>query len=95
MANNRMYIRCKECGATIFIAKSFGTYHINCGTDKECVEYVEELAEFFSEHSHCYEDNREEKIKEHNKFYYPEINIEEEVKIGNNFEICYEEENFI
>ena len=48
MANNRIYIRCKECGATLCLAKSLGnSYYTQCDNEKECKNFVERLENFF------------------------------------------------
>lgn len=46
MANNRLYIRCRNCGQTIFIAKHFSTpWSLRCKSD-----YIQE---FFNQHYAC------------------------------------------
>ena len=47
MANNRLFIKCRRCGHSVQINKTFGEpYHLY---DDD----VEELNEFFAEHAYC------------------------------------------
>ena len=53
MANNRLYIRCKQCGACVFIGKHFG------GTLKTSIDsetFVNALNDFYHEHCYCQND---------------------------------------
>ena len=46
MANNRMYLRCTECGSTLYLTKLFGgewNWYFN-------EEKIREINEFFFEH---------------------------------------------
>ena len=50
MANNRLYIRCKQCGDVIFIGKHF------CDSLKLSAEpetFVNALNDFYYEHYYC------------------------------------------
>ena len=50
MANNRLYIRCKQCGGTICIGKhSLGSLHLSGDAD----DFVNRLERFYSEHNYC------------------------------------------
>lgn len=55
MANNRIYIRCKGCGATLFLGKTFthGYYWENYYG--EGVHLEDRLNEFFDKHNYCSE----------------------------------------
>ena len=47
MANNRLYIRCKLCGETIFIGKHFaGALHTSTLS-------LDELNAFYEKHNYC------------------------------------------
>ena len=48
MANNRLYIRCRQCGQTVFIGKHFGG-SLSTG----CVDIVQSLNEFYDKHFYC------------------------------------------
>lgn len=47
MANNRLYIRCKGCGAELYLAKNFAYAYI-VNDDIE-----EKLTKFFEDHAFC------------------------------------------
>lgn len=54
MADNRMYLRCKGCGAEMTLAKmGFGQDWYNVKTDEA---KGRELNEFLEAHSHCCDD---------------------------------------
>lgn len=46
MANNRLYIRCRNCGQTIFLAKHFST-------PWDLRRNSEDIQEFFNQHYAC------------------------------------------
>ena len=47
MANNRLYIRCRQCGETILIGKHFaGALHTSTLS-------LEELNAFYEKHNYC------------------------------------------
>ena len=84
MANNRMYLRCKNCGKGFFLGKCFGWQY---GTNENYYKYgfINELNKFYSEHCGCdkEEDKRdieylEPKFKKEDRHY------------ENQFEIAYE-----
>ena len=61
MADNRMYLRCKGCGAKLFLAKlqlSIGWFGI-----KPFGEKGAELYEFINKHEHCC-DGVEDSLKD-------------------------------
>lgn len=47
MANNRLYIRCKQCGKSVFIGKHFAD------TLKVDEHVQERLNDFYSKHFYC------------------------------------------
>lgn len=51
MANNRIYLRCKGCGATLFLGKSFlrGYYFDRYGGPP----LEDRLNEFYETHNYC------------------------------------------
>lgn len=58
MANNRIYLRCNECGEKLFLGKSFlmGYYWTNYGKlngDPNSPPLEDELNEFFIKHRYC------------------------------------------
>lgn len=83
MANNRMYLRCKKCGETLFLGKTFldGYY-----TDNDFYEngsLLNSLNIFYDNHKWCDKQYKEE------KFYEPKFK-ETDFNEENSFEICYE-----
>ena len=67
MANNRLFIRCKQCGKCIFIGKHFGgTLELNV----EPESFVNALNDFYSEHFYCHKDVKEYK---HSPIYTLEL----------------------
>jgi hypothetical protein len=51
MADNRMYLRCKCCGKTLFLGKRFGNgYYINEYRD---VPFIDRLNNFYDDHVYC------------------------------------------
>lgn len=86
MANNRMYIRCRRCGAIFCIAKIYyDGYYISNNKD-----FVNRLSAFYDEHAFCYDDFHEDDIL----FAEPKFNKEKSKSANyeNIFEICYESE---
>ena len=84
MANNRMGIRCKSCGATFLIAKTFlNNYYISNNNSKETL--YDELNEFFLEHSYCNIDKNKYDVN----YWEPKF-IKRKYSEENSFEICYE-----
>lgn len=52
MALNRIYLRCKKCGSTLFLGKTFGEgYYWYKYDDKRSLE--ERLNSFYDEHDIC------------------------------------------
>ncbi|MDO5003595.1 MAG: hypothetical protein Q4E39_05160 [bacterium] len=82
MANNRMYIRCKQCGEILFIGKTMSDgYYLsnkNIYNDLNC---------FYSQHNWC---SKEKNLSDINYCDTP-LGINEHN--DNRFEIAYEIEN--
>ena len=56
MASNRIYLKCKICGKTLFLGKRFlEGYYLDNYRNKESLE--ERLNEFYAEHYECSFDN--------------------------------------
>lgn len=55
MADNRMYLRCKGCGAEMMLAK-MGGYWMDWFFVKTNADKGRELNEFLEAHSHCCDD---------------------------------------
>ena len=54
MANNRMYLRCKGCGAIFFLGKRFGKgYYISQYAQDNGVPLYQRLNLFYAEHEWC------------------------------------------
>ena len=82
MANNRIYLRCKQCGDVLYLGKTFSScYYYNKG---KLVDLVDKLNEFYEKHDLCFEDLK-------NNIYEPKL---DETKYrrsyDNQFDICYE-----
>lgn len=80
MADNRMYLRCRTCGRTFYLGKSFGSYYILPSRYKVGME--EAINEFYEEHSFCCKDAVDEELEP--KFEPRDVHYE------NRFEIAYE-----
>ena len=50
MANNRLYIRCKQCGKCVFIGKHFGGA-LKTSLDRDT--FIDTLNDFYCEHLYC------------------------------------------
>jgi hypothetical protein len=84
MANNRMGIRCKNCGSVYLLAKTYlqGYYISNLDTKDTLYD---NLNNFFDEHSFCSKELNERDIRAFEpKFIKKDYNEE------NSFELCYE-----
>lgn len=84
MANNRIYLRCKNCGKGFFLGKCFGWQY---GTSEAYYKhgFINELNKFYSEHCGCV--NEEDKID----IEYLEPRFKKEDRdYENQFEIAYE-----
>ena len=54
MADNRMYLRCKGCGATFFLGKRIGGgYYIRQYEQYKGVPLMERLNKFYDDHEWC------------------------------------------
>ena len=83
MANNRIYLRCKQCGDVLYLGKTFsGGYSY---TDYDNINLVEKLNEFYGKHEFCIEELN-------NNSYEPKLKEKEErvFHYENQFDICYE-----
>lgn len=79
MANNRMYIRCKQCGSIIFLAKCYlDGYYTNS------IDSDDRLNEFFDEHAFCGKPINERAIES------IDTPFKQEDDYYHRFEICYE-----
>lgn len=84
MANNRIYIRCKQCGDVLYLGKTFGScyYWYNYKEDGEHLE--DRLNAFYDKHEFCYNDLE-------NNYYKPKLNESiDRYSMDNQFDICYE-----
>ena len=54
MANNRLYIRCKQCGEVIYLAKHFGG---SLHTADYNGDFIDKLNDFWEEHCYCLQGN--------------------------------------
>ena len=92
MANNRMYMRCKKCGAILFLGKRLGDSYwyedYPDGTGKT-IPLKRKLNDFFEKHCFC-NDERKNHINDIEYIDTPLLEKEEEAPIQDNFEICYE-----
>lgn len=54
MADNRMYLRCKWCGATFFLGKRLGGgYYLEEYAEYKGVPLLDRLNKFYDEHVYC------------------------------------------
>ena len=54
MANNRIYLRCKGCGETLFLGKCFGTgFYWHDYYDGKKGTLSDQLNAFYDEHTYC------------------------------------------
>ena len=53
MANNRLYIRCKQCGETFYLAKHFGG---SLNTTDYDGDFLDRLNDFWEKHCYCQSD---------------------------------------
>lgn len=82
MANNRIYLRCKQCGDTLYLGKTFdSTYYYRDYDEKNLVN---KLNDFYVEHSYCMDDLK-------NNIFEPKLNEEKDrYSYDNQYDICYE-----
>ena len=93
MANNRMFIRCRYCGAGFNIGKTFGRGNYTSQT-----HFEKKLNEFYKEHSLCnsmYERTIDEETEFYKKYLEPKFDKKkaETIHNENRFEIAYESIN--
>lgn len=81
MADNRIYLRCRQCGAGFFLGKYYlgNTYYLD-----EKLFNLNKLNEFYEEHHWC---NNE--LSYDCNFYEPKFEPKD-VNAENQFEIAYE-----
>ncbi len=53
MANNRIYLRCKQCGETMFLGKCFGGEYYWRNYKNDGTHLEDDLNVFFEEHLFC------------------------------------------
>lgn len=85
-----MYLRCTECGSTLYLAKHFGNeWYWNFDEEK-----IEEINDFFFEHFYEHE-NRPYHMENHHKYEGIDKSLDTKFKRkigyeGSNFDLCYE-----
>lgn len=82
MANNRMYLRCKNCGEVLLLGKTMGNGYY-CYSS----EIYYRLEEFYDEHNFCDKDKNKDEI------LYCDTPLGKYKHNDNIFEIAYEIEN--
>lgn len=82
MANNRMYLRCKQCGEILFLGST-----MRDGYSLENKNIYNDLNNFYSQHNWC---SKEKNMSDINYCDTP-LGIDDDN--DNNFEIAYEFEN--
>lgn len=93
MANNRMYLRCTECGSTLYLTKHFGgEWDWNFSEEK-----LKEINDFFFEHFYEHE-NKPYHIENHQKHEGIDKSLDTKFRRkfghkGSNFDLCYEFDN--
>lgn len=93
MANNRMYLRCRKCGRTLYIGKTFldGYYYYPTKEYMKGRTFQEILNDFYEEHTWCCQDrNLENECIGYSLEEYPLPPIES-VNEENVFDIVYED----
>lgn len=95
MANNRMYLRCRRCGAGFFLGKGFGgpysTDNVYYAQDNrleapnEPDAFLNAYNEFLEEHAFCDKEPNERDVA----FLEPKFQ-RADCDFENNFEIAYE-----
>lgn len=85
MANNRIFIRCKECGKYLFLGKGFGKSYYTSNKFYE-EDLITSLNKFYDEHCFCDRDMIDEID---NDYLEPKLNKRAK-HYENNFEIEYE-----
>ena len=82
MANNRIYLRCRRCGKSIFLGKCFGDGYYTNDVYYKDKTFIEALNNFYDKHNFCYDEPVDEHLEP--KFVAKDVNNE------NSFEIAYE-----
>lgn len=81
MANNRIYLRCKNCGVVCFLGKCLGgAYHYDIDNDLQI-----KLNSFYEEHLFC--DYHKEIVESNTE---PEFIRRDDFHYENQFELAYE-----
>ena len=82
MANNRIYLRCKQCGDVLYLGKTFSSCYYYANYTNENLE--EKLNKFYEKHEFCMEDLKE-------NCYEPKLDeTKDRYSYDNQFDICYE-----
>ena len=81
MANNRIYLRCKQCGDVLYLGKTFSScYYRNLG--EKSLE--EKLNEFYEKHEVCIDELKD-------NYYEPKLDEKKDrYSFDNQYDICYE-----
>jgi len=87
MANNRIYLRCRNCGSGFFLGKMFGADYCTSNVYYKNKDFLESLNNFYEEHLFCEKPLHKEDIN----FLEPKFKKpQKEVDAENQFEIAYE-----
>lgn len=79
MANNRIYLRCKQCGDVLCLGKTFGS-------DYRCNEeyLLDKINYFYLKHTMCMDDLKQ-------NIYKPKLDeSKDRYSYDNQYDICYE-----
>lgn len=68
MANNRMYLKCRSCGKSIYIGGELGSPYWIAKRDGKHEDFRDDLNEFYEQHHYCYEGDSNIKISTTNQF---------------------------
>ena len=64
MANNRIYLRCKQCGETLFLGKcGLSEYYWQFFGEHQDTHLEDELNDFFKKHCFCEKELDKDKLK--------------------------------
>ena len=85
MANNRIYLRCKNCGDGIFLGKCFGAGYFTNDRYYGDNTMIEKLNQFYEDHTFCDKPLNKDMIE----YLEPKFR-KEDVYCENQFEIAYE-----
>lgn len=68
MANNRMYLKCRSCGESIYIGGELMTPYWIDKRDGKNEDFRDDLNEFYEKHHYCYEGDTNSEINTTNQF---------------------------